>query len=171
MIMWPEGQWEASKKTAPDGSKPHMDGHGKTMTKLAQWGRFSENAQKKNPAYGRHQLSRCMRIVEPMLIQSNKKLVEKPHPRCFNSMFERPQSFNDWTAAAPSFNDWTARSFNSMVEALQPLTNERPRKKLHPMAQTHIRTWRLLDQLGPRGRVGENGLRNSIGIRQRLWTI
>ena len=47
-----------------------------------------------------------------------------------------------------------------MVEALQPLTNERPRKKLHPMAQTHIWTWRFLDQLGPRGRVGENGLRN-----------
>ena len=57
----------------------------------------------KNPAYGRHQLSRCMRIVAPMPRQSNKKLVEQPPPRRFNSMFERPRSFNDWTAAARSF--------------------------------------------------------------------
>ena len=51
MIVWPEGKWEASKKTASDGTDKqtnrHPDGHGDSMTESAQWGWFSEN-----PAYG-----------------------------------------------------------------------------------------------------------------------
>ena len=45
--MWPEGQWEASKKTALDGADTHTDrttdGHGASMTNSAQWwGRVGE---------------------------------------------------------------------------------------------------------------------------------
>ena len=43
--MWPEGQWEASKKTALDGANRHTDGHGDSMTNSAQWGRVGENAK------------------------------------------------------------------------------------------------------------------------------
>ena len=39
LIMWSEGQWEASKKTALDGA----DGHGDSMTNSVQWGQVGEN--------------------------------------------------------------------------------------------------------------------------------
>ena len=46
LIMWPEGQWEASKKTAPDGTDrqthTHTDGHGDSMKESAK-GRFFKN--------------------------------------------------------------------------------------------------------------------------------
>ena len=44
--MWPEGQWETSKKTAPDGADKqthrHTHGHGDSMTYSAQWGQVGE---------------------------------------------------------------------------------------------------------------------------------
>ena len=48
MIMWPQSQWQASKKkNAPDGANrqtdKQTDGQGNSMTEVAQWGRFSEN--------------------------------------------------------------------------------------------------------------------------------
>ena len=51
LIMWSQGQWEASKKTSPDGADRQTDkqthrqthGHGDSMTESAQCGRFSEN--------------------------------------------------------------------------------------------------------------------------------
>ena len=43
LVMWPEGQWEASKKTALEGANRHTDGHGDSMfTNSAQWGRVGE---------------------------------------------------------------------------------------------------------------------------------
>ena len=33
------------EKTAPDGTSPHLHGHGNSMTESAQWGQFSENTE------------------------------------------------------------------------------------------------------------------------------
>ena len=42
LIMWSQGQWEASEKTAPDGAHRQTSGHGDSMTNSAQWGRVGE---------------------------------------------------------------------------------------------------------------------------------
>ena len=44
LIMWLGGQWEASKKTAPDGASTQTDRHTDMET---QWGPFSEKRLKK----------------------------------------------------------------------------------------------------------------------------
>ena len=52
LIMWSQGQWAASKKTATDGADRQTDkqihGHGNSMTNLAQWGRVGENVYQKD---------------------------------------------------------------------------------------------------------------------------
>ena len=42
LVMWSEGQWDASKKNALDGADISTDGHGDSMTNSAQWGRVGE---------------------------------------------------------------------------------------------------------------------------------
>ena len=38
------GSMRGLRKTPSDGANRHTDGHGDSMTELAQWGRFSENS-------------------------------------------------------------------------------------------------------------------------------
>ena len=37
------GPMRGLEKTAPDGTEPHTDRYGDSMSESAQWGRFSEN--------------------------------------------------------------------------------------------------------------------------------
>ena len=43
LIMWSQGKWGASKKTASNGANRQTDRHRDSMTESAQWGRFSKN--------------------------------------------------------------------------------------------------------------------------------
>ena len=52
------------------------------------------------------------------------------------------QLTSDCTDAPATVQQWR---FNSMVEALRPWTKDRPRKTLHPMAQTDKQTDRQTD--------------------------
>ena len=46
LILWSQGQWEASEKTASNGAdkhtNKHTDGHRDFMTESDQWSQFSE---------------------------------------------------------------------------------------------------------------------------------
>ena len=128
---------------------------------------------KKNPAYGRHQLSRPMRLVEPKQNKTKCFFVfvffSTPAPHC-----TAPHR----TALRRTAPRRTAPHRTAPLRTAPPpppygreggLTNERPgsghviwgptrglEKNRMGRGQTDRRTCRLSDQLGPEGRVSEN---------------
>ena len=101
------------------------------------------NTVKKNPAYGRHQLSRPIRIVGPIQIWGGRVIY---------------LSFFKWVGG--SGGGWPMRGLKLIIwsqgqwEASKKTTRERGQSH---NTQTRKQTFWLLDQLGPEGRVGENG--------------
>ena len=114
----------------------------------------------KNPVYGRHWLSRRVRIIALCqktlkqnlgLICNTSPQVQSGTPPCF-------QGSTRGRSTSPIRNtSWFLR-VTCDIRA-----NERPWKKIHGEGtyiyiNTYIHTWtlRLLDRTGPEGRVGEN---------------
>ena len=94
----------------------------------------------KNPAYGRHQLSRPMRIVEPIQIWRAWVIF------LFFSHHHQGRRVDQWEAGIWSCDLRTKKNYMKRGHQRKKQGNKERNKH----------TLRLLDQLGPEGRVGEN---------------